>query len=544
MMMNGIMYAFPMLTSKLQDAGFDSSQVVIAGVLIQLGYGLVSYPFGRFYSSSRLQLSSAAKDRVVSAFACSLVLVSFIIMIGTVAPTEASSERKVNGPVLSFAFLVWGSGLGLSTFHSLSLVNFIFAADKSQRRMGVASMTFALGVGSVLYTLLYHYLLTKLSLMYNFVALFAAYAILTATRLVYMVRGRFEAVPMIEMPEVPTLMRTMSSNAVVRPHVREEGEVGARMHPLRVSTKDSFQSKEALDLTATPPSHPSAMTAQEQATVPSGSSASTISQGQGEARAVASQAPTLYDYLYSRVVWLTSVSIFFGYGVGSAYLSSLGNLASDLNEEEAETVTYYLTLAFLCLIILSRLITTVIYAHMNWPHVLTLWNITLFAGVVVYLSKPTLLGAYLSSALVGLGYGGISSVPAVIATTNFPGASAYYSINLSVVAMVMSLGPFLIGYTETVIYAKSSLAGFHADGAENFGSFIYFLCASCVSTISSYFLGREINKEYKLEQAALLAADEQPPLTAISTSANATSSLRGTIQNNTQPSSSLEIQIR
>lgn len=476
--MNGIQYAFPMLTPKLQLAGFNSAQVVITGVLIQLGYGLISYPFGRFYSSTALNLSPAWMDRVVNAFACFLVLTSIAIMIGVVAPTDLHEDVTVNGGALSFAFFLWGAGLGISSFHSLSLVSYIFATNKSRRRMAVASMAFAIGVGSVGYTLLFHYVFTRLSLTYNFVILIGAYAVLTALRLMYMERGRFDPLsdddkeaPMLSSPSNASSQSEVQAGSVVLP--REESP-----DPAVTSSPDSS-------------STPASVTAPT----------------------ATSLAPKLMDYLKSKVVWLTSISTFFGFGVGSAYLSSLGNLATSLVDgaDAIDDVTYNLTLSFLCLVILARLTTTIIYAYLNWPHVMTLWNATLFLGIIVYLSAPTLVGAYCSAALVGLGFGGVSSAPSVIASTNFPGSVAYYSINLSVAVTVMSFGPTLIGSIETVVYEKSSLAGFNDDDFEYLASFIYFLCASFVSTAASVFLGLQIRKDYKLEIASLQTLEAELP---------------------------------
>lgn len=503
---NGIMYAFPMLTPKLLNAGLSSSEVVIAGVLIQLGFGLVAFPFGHVYSNSVFSLGPAAMDRAMNILACSLMIVCLLIMIAATARAEETGDA-VNAQLLSFAFMMMGCALGLSQFHSLSLVNFIFAADKAQRRMAVASMAFALGIGAVIYTLIYHYALIYLSLMYNFVVLLGGYLVLTGFRIKYMVRGRFEEPPSLELPQLPSILRSGSTSSASSTTSRLSS-----VFPGDSLANQSHQAHTVSAAAATASAHSPAESISTSFAYDESNSGDSSGREEHNTEgynvnsstrsrpivASAQRAPTFHDYVSSRIVWLTSVSTFFGFGVGSTYLSSLGNLAGTLVEGEVqvELVTYYLTLAFLCFIILSRLITTIIYAHLNWPYVMTVWNVLLFVGILVYTAKPTLIGAYMSASLVGLGFGGLSSSPAVICTSNFPGSIAYYGMNLAVTTTVMRVGPFLIGYLETVIYEKSSLAGFNDEDFENFSTFIYFLCGSFVSTACSFLLGREIQKDH------------------------------------------------
>mmetsp|Transcript_22785 Transcript_22785/g.44773 ORF Transcript_22785/g.44773 Transcript_22785/m.44773 type:complete len:600 (+) Transcript_22785:213-2012(+) len=516
MFVNGIMYAFPMLTPKLLAEGVSSSQIVLAGVMIQLGYNSVCYPFGLIYPSNLCNLSPLGMDRACNAFALSLVIISTLLMVGLAHEAEVHNT-DINGKVLCFAFLLWGSGLGLSSFHSLSLINFIFAADKRQRRMGVASMTFSLGIGAVVYTLMYHYVFSLTTLTYNFVILLGLYAILGGFRFKYMARGRFESVPVlelpVELPELSSVIPTSGSGAVVLPNdvsttpqqQRQEQEQRLTQNEGGITSIELAERRSSSIMDVAMPVTTTAMQTPVQplpTTPPPNAN-------------ISSTPPKFKDYVTSPIVWYTVVSTFFGFGVGSTYLSSLGNLAATLvsTDEAADTVTYNLTLCFLCFVILARLITTIIYAHMNWPYVMALWNLLVFVGVLVYMTTPNLLGAYFSAAVVGFGFGGVSSVPAVIATTNFPGSIAYYGLNLSVAASVMAIGPFLIGYMETIIHEKSSLAGFRDRDFDYMSSFVYFLCGSFVSTACSVLLGYEIHKDYKLEMSTMRAAEMQTQAT-------------------------------
>ncbi|GBG30970.1 Hypothetical Protein FCC1311_071912 [Hondaea fermentalgiana] len=474
MFANGTMNAFPVFSTKLLAAGLDTSQIVITGVIIQMGYGLSSILFAAFYARTYTRLSLAGVDRAANIFACSLVLGSLALLIGLLANAEAVGE-PVNGAALSFLFLVWGSGLGLSAFHSLSLVNFIFVANKAQRRMAIASMTFSLGIGSVVYTLLYQFVLNSISLINNMVVLLVSYVLITGFRLVYMQRGRFEAVPVLS--ELPALVPADeegrgSAESTTTLELGDLGSNSAESHHQGAHGDDLLHS------TASPPASD---------------------------QIVAEAAPTVWSYLQSRIVWLLSVSTFFGFGVGATFLSSVGSLAASLEESEAEidALTFSLTLSLLCMMLVARLATTIVYAHLNWPYVLAVWNVALFVGILVFTASPTMAGAYASACLVGLGFGGISSVPAVVATSNFPGSAQYYSVNVAVTAILMSLGPFIIGYMQTVIEEKSRIR--LGSGFENLNTFIYFLVGSFFSTVCAVMLGYEIRKDYLLEMSVLRA---------------------------------------
>ncbi|GBG30969.1 Hypothetical Protein FCC1311_071902 [Hondaea fermentalgiana] len=468
------MYAFPVLSTKLLAAGLDNSQIVITGVLIQVGYNLSSILFAAFYVRTYTRISLAGVDRAANIFACSLILGSLAMLIGLLASAEAAGE-PVNGPAVSLLFLAWGVGLGLSAFHSLSLVNFIFVADKAQRRMGVASMTASLGIGSVVYTLLYQFALNYISLIHNMIVLLTSYVLLTGFRLVYMERGRFEAVPVLN--EIPALLPTddEESRGVVL------GDNELEIEDLTLSEVSSARDARADRPGTLPVSSP----------------------------VVAETAPTMWSYVQSRIVWLMSVSTFFGYGVGATFLSSIGSMAASLvgGGAEVDALTFHLTLSLLCMMLVARLATTVVYAHLNWPYVLAVWNVLLFVGILVFTANPTLTGAYASACLVGLGFGGTSSVPSVVATSNFPGSVQYYSVNIAVASTMMSLGPFIIGYMQTVIEEKSRIrlgAGF-----ENLNTFIYFLAGSFFSTVCASMLGYEIRKEYLFEMSVMRAANVQ-----------------------------------
>ncbi|GBG30971.1 Hypothetical Protein FCC1311_071922 [Hondaea fermentalgiana] len=452
MFANGTNFAYPVLSTKLLAAGLDTSQIVITGVLIQMGYGLSSILFAAFYSRTYKRVSLAGVDRASNILACSLVLISLAILSGLLTHAEASGE-PVSGPIVSLLFMIWGTGLGLTAFHSLSLVNFIFAANKAQRRVGVASMTASLGIGSVVYTLLYQFVLNYISLVDNITVLLVTYGVITAFRLIFMQRGHFQPV----------------------------GSDGAS-HGGVVSVAKDTQTRETNERLSNLVRDVDAHTAMTAVPVSIPVEA-------------AETAPTMWSYLKSRIVWYLSIASFFGFGVGGTYLSSVGSLAASLVDGEAEidALTFRLTLALLCLVLVGRLVTTFVYAHANWPYMLAVWTASQFVGNLVFTASPTLAGAYASACLVGLGFGGISSVPPVVATSNFPGSVQYYSVNVAVASILMSVGPFIIGYVQTVLEEQPRIR--LGGDFENANTFVYFLACSFVSAFCAGMLGNEIRKE-------------------------------------------------
>mmetsp|Transcript_22190 Transcript_22190/g.43630 ORF Transcript_22190/g.43630 Transcript_22190/m.43630 type:complete len:584 (-) Transcript_22190:346-2097(-) len=525
--MVGLMYAFPMFTSKFQDAGFDRSQIILAGVCIQLGFGLVSFPFGHFYSSSFLNLSTVGMDRAITALSSSIIAGGLLLMIVILSSmqdesgsTSTGSSSNWSGPgisggdALTFAFTVWGSGLGLSQYHSLSIVNFIFASDRSQRRMGVASMGFSAALGAVFYTLLYHNFFDEFSLTANIGLLLAAYIVLAAFRIKYMVRGRFEAVPVLDLPSI---LPSDSSRSSTYP----QGEYLDQSEPPTIAAPEISDTDGRLRDMATGSDgiHSSTDVSEEQGpdSAPSLSSANpdlssrNHLNGSQDASGLDTSVysgisthppgPTIQDYIFNRIVWLTFISTMFGFGVGVTFLNSIGTLAytlvEDKDDAEVDTVIFRCTLAFLSMVVFSRLVVTFVYAQLNWAYVIAIWNVFLFTGVIMYVAKPSLGNAYLSASLVGFGYGGLCSSPTVLVTSNFPGHVSSYSMNLALTATVMRVGPFLVGYLETIIYETSVLSELND---ADMSSFFYFACGSMISTVSSLLLGREIAKETASER--------------------------------------------
>jgi len=510
-----------MLTPKLQAAGLESSDVVIAGVMLQLGYGLISYPFAKFYMSNFRNLSPSEMDRLVSVISAIIVCAGLGLLIGTVVHAD-NADETVSMPLVCIGFLLWSAGLGISFYQSMTITNYLFASDKAKRRKATAFQSFSLGIGSCLFVVLFYYGMTPLTLTNNYIVILGIYIACAAFRIKYMVRDRFEEIPSLELPVPDIPVPSMVPGSIVLPSEgikstsqqqnQYQEDLGSN---LLHDTQAGAAGSTSIDL------HQNSLggtledfSSESHARVGSSIAPEIPSRSSTPPPAYATERrPTRKEYWTSPVVWLTSVSAFFAYGIGSIFLNSLGNLAGDLVDDDmADAVTFDLTMTFLALIILSRLVSTIIYAHFNWPHVNTLWNALLFAGIVIYVAWPTLPGAYLACCFVGFGFGGIVSCMAVISTANFPGGVADGSVNLSIAFTVTSPGPFLLGLIETAIYEKSSLTDFNVDEIKSKGTYIYFLCATLFSTACSVALGIYLKRAFKLEQETLRALKFQPSL--------------------------------
>ncbi|GBG30968.1 Hypothetical Protein FCC1311_071892 [Hondaea fermentalgiana] len=480
---NGVVYAFPMLSVKLKAQGLSSDNVVIAGLMLQLGYGLVSYPFARFYMNKRLlgKYSPAQMDRIASIISAAMTLVASGIMIGAAAHAS-ENDVPLSMPLFCIGFALWSAGLGVSFYQSMTIANYIFARDKALRRKAVAFNAFALGVGSLLWVVLFYYAMSKISLVNTLVTMTVMYAAAALFRIKYMVRGRFVTMP--PEPSDPAPVRAPATAGVVVHDASTvvemtsiSGSVGANGASIAEDEPEKLS-------TVLPPPRPEEIP-----------------------KVVATPRPRRIDYWSSPVVWFTSVSGFFAYGIGSVALNSLGNTAAlFVPEDEVDATTFSLSITFLVWIIMSRIVTTLIYAHLNWPHVNTMWNLLLFVGMVVYTAYPTLPGAYLMACLVGFGFGGIISTLAVISTSSFPGGIADNSMNLSIAFTITSFGPFLMGLIKNAIFAKATESGLNTENFSNLSTYIFFVSTTFFSTACSMALGYHLKKAFKLEKQTMRAA--------------------------------------
>eukprot|EP00512_Aurantiochytrium_limacinum_P005664 CAMPEP_0171513348 /NCGR_PEP_ID=MMETSP0959-20130129/2167_1 /TAXON_ID=87120 /ORGANISM="Aurantiochytrium limacinum, Strain ATCCMYA-1381" /LENGTH=439 /DNA_ID=CAMNT_0012051409 /DNA_START=170 /DNA_END=1487 /DNA_ORIENTATION=- len=405
----------------------------------------------------------------------------------------------------------------------MTIVNFLFASDKALRRKAVAFMTFAVGIGSCSFVILFYYAMTPLSLVNNYVTILCIFLLFSVLRVKYMVRDRFEEIPTLRIPGpsmIPGSLVLPSLDTTLReseePSASSSSLATSRHQDLEIPGSDGTNELALRDIHSPMPN----AEGNQLRLVHNDDSHLRISSGiiapatsDQQSPVFVEHRPTRKEYLESPVVWLTAISAFFAFGIGSIFLNSLGNLAQALvnADEEADKLTFNLTMTFLAMIILARLVGTIIYAHWNWPHVNTMWNAMLFGGLVIYVAYPSLAGAYLSSAFIGLDLEvGIVSCMAVISTVSFPGGVLDGSMNLAIAYTVTSPGPFILGLIQTVIYEKSSLSSFDVVEIKSTSTYIYFLSATLFSTICSIALGIQLKHLAKLELESLSMLRSEP----------------------------------
>lgn len=465
---NGIVYAFPMLTTKLQGAGLSSSNVVIAGVMLQLGYGLISYPFAKFYTRRFFNLGLAATDRLISIVSAIIVCIGLAMLLGA-ASVSASTNEPISMALVCIGCLCWSSGMGISFYQGMTIANITFAKNKALRRKAVAFLSFSIGIGSCFFVALFYYAMTPLTLLDNVVVIWAIYAGCAVFRIIFMVRK-----------EVPQAIPASQA-------VKDSEPVHGSVPKVGLSDKKDPENTNISDTEARAGSSiaPEVIVPQE---IPP-----------EERRA------TRKDYFTSPIVWLLSVSAVLAYGIGSIFLNSLGNLAGYFVDDEdmMDKLTFQLSMTFLAMIILARFLTTLIYSYVNWPHVSTLWNCTVLAGMVIYVAFQSLAGAFLAAALIGFGFGGIVSCMAVVSSVSFPGGVADGSMNLAIAFSVTSPGPILLGLIGTAIYNASSLNEAGVVEIKSVSTYIYYLCVLSFGTFCAVLLGCYLNRALKLETAIL-----------------------------------------
>lgn len=469
---NGIAYAFPMLTTKFQDLGLSSSNVVVAGVLIQLGFGLISYPFAAFYTSGFMNLGPLAMDRLVN------VASTIIVCIGLGMLTRASAQAEKNGEPISVALvcigcLLWSSGLGISFYQSLTIANEIFADRAATRRQAVAFLSFSVGLGSLFFVVLFYYAINPLSLLDNFGVIWGIFAFCAFYRMIYMVRRRAPepALKVVEpsLPDTEVGKRTFENN-----------DIGSSTHDEDQADADPKLVKSKAEAKEADPRYSNVVDGEV-----GDDDTSDTDSGNTQRRV------TFYEYFTSPIVWLLSVSAFLSYGVGAIFLNSLGTLAGYFEEDEdqIDKLTFQFTVTLLCAIILSRFSTTVIYTYVNWSHLNSMWNFILLTGLIIYIAYPVVAGAFIGTALVGLGFGGVLSCLAVLATTSFPGGVIDGSMNLAIGFSVSSLGPILLSLIAIAIYKHSPLNDEDVVEIKSPSTYIYFLSLVAFAFVCSVALG-------------------------------------------------------
>lgn len=497
-MFNGFVYAFPILTPKFLKAGFDSSGVVMVGVMLLLGYGIISYPFARFYMGNFMNLSPFTLDRLVSVVSTLVVSLSLCFLMGLVRYAEYHNE-SLSLPLTCLGYFWFSLGLGVSFYQSTTIASYLFAKDKALRRKAISIMSIGLGVGSCLFTALFYYTLPYFTLADDYVVVFAISILNSTFRIRYMVRDRFDEIPTLQIPQ-----QFVVSGSSVLPSIS----------PPRRSSADAPAEVGASIEESTPgrwPQLSSSELVRDQESETSSNVSLDLDPSNTNLRAftpppvhMTSRRPTHRDYLTSPLVWLTSVSVFFAYGTGGVFLYSLGDLAKELVEaDQVDQTTFYLVLTFLAFIITARIAVIVIYAHYNWPHINTLWNMMLFGGLIFYVCYPSLAGAYGASALVGFGFGGIVSCTAIISTANFPGGVADGSINLAFAFTLVSMAPFLLALVQTSVYKKLPLTDWRISDVTRSSTFIYLFGVTLLGIASSVALGIHLKKAFKLEQETM-----------------------------------------
>jgi len=506
---NGIIYAFPIFTPKLQEAGLQGTDIVMVGVMLQLGYAVISYPFAKFYNGNVLNLSPFALDRFVSAACTLLVCIAFCVLISGLIYSD-QHHVPLSLTLTCTGHFLWSIGMGVSFFQSTTIVNFLFARDKGLRRKAVSIMSVGKAIASCLFAAMLYCTLPSFSLVNVYVVLFAIYILISTVRIRYMVRDRFDEIPTLHIPGESIVSDSLalatsassSSAAVVMDNSELEERDRLTDDAEDVSSGVIVNNDlEGNTLDYSPQQSRPIELERETNDDEDETSLSGTAQALDQLIRTISRRPTRLDYLKDPVVWLTTVSGFFAFGIGAIYLYSLGNLAEEIVDAySVSQTTFSLTMTFLGLVLFARVLVFIIYAHFKWAHINTIWNVFLFAGLIIYVAYPTLTGAYVATGLVGFGFGGIMTCTSVISTTSFPGGVADSAINLAVAFSLMNLGPFVLLLLMTVIYAKSPLTNFNEAEIKSISTYIYFLSVTFFSTACSAALGVYLNKSFKLER--------------------------------------------
>ncbi len=385
---NGFIYSYPIYSSVLRyDFQLTSSQIVLLGVGSQAGLGIVNGLLSRLYSSSiwsvKLSMNAEAIDRLWSLSCASMAMLS-LFGIGSLHYDFIKDQNKDKGNeyyfgILMVFFITYGIYVGTSFVHVSTVVNFVFN-DDPRKKSFVASCSLAVGIGGVIVVPLEHILVLRQGLPLNiiFFSLGTVVALVSLFRFFILVRFKTDR----NHQPAYHLARTQSTNEQKTPPMN-----GSVLHAINEQVES-----QAIDV-------------EPNRVVP------TVNQTQ-----ISSDQVNLKAYLKSAPVWLLCTSTFFGIGISSTYLSSLGNLSEIIvstsyestngtsdeavlvaRRAEALQFTFVLTMLFLSCQAFARLLTTLLYGkYSRTGYMSALWQVVNFFGICSYVIAPTRTGAIIS----------------------------------------------------------------------------------------------------------------------------------------------------
>ena len=166
----GLVYIYAIYTTALQDALFlTNSQITVIGTVAHFGLAIISYPSSLIYRNRCFGRCSERRAdlitniittvlQVVASVALALLVVSYCAeSTDPQLRRTCADDHPVFGVVL-LLYLLFGVGVGVGFAHAVWVNGANFHYNLKQKSAVVSAVSFAIGVGSMLLVVVYHFL--------------------------------------------------------------------------------------------------------------------------------------------------------------------------------------------------------------------------------------------------------------------------------------------------------------------------------------------------------------------------------------------------
>lgn len=176
----------------------SASEVVILGILNQAGVGITQLPLTLLmdWAQRSGRYSNEWLDAFMNVFA-SILFSMAMLGTGTILylavgmnALELKANRTLHMALLGLLFVIWGQAVGASYNSASSIVNYNHQDNDSERRKRIAIVSLCVGLGGVMFVIVYYFALDALELHVTFFGLAVWYVVIGCIRLRWMKRDK------------------------------------------------------------------------------------------------------------------------------------------------------------------------------------------------------------------------------------------------------------------------------------------------------------------------------------------------------------------
>jgi MFS family permease len=478
----GFVYIYPIYTTALQNVtGMTDGQVTLTGTIAHFGLAVISYPASLVYRSGCGNKLSARKMDVVTnivtmAFQIlSSVALAFLVDLycrqdDLTEQYSCQADHPIGGAV-SFLYLVLGVGVGLAFAHAVWVNGANYHYDDRLKSASVSAISFAIGIGSMILEIAYHYVQTALGLVFTIRSLFwfqaVVFLVVGIFRIFFMYRidtSEFEekskgnkAEPKKTLQDWAISSAPQSLLSIRKGMRKKQPSIKKNRSNLSMRQRDTGYNSttdallkndhQVLNSSKLRNSAYSSDDDDELADSFEGNSS------EGQCRMLCC----------ATLPHLTFWAVFFGIGLGGTFQSMLGFFSPlyAQNQNEGEQKTFQSLCVFLAGQVLARALCVVVYRYYRVQTiVLILWEVMELVACVMLVVWPTDYALFIvACALFGMGFGGNLSSLAAIVAMHYPGGSLNFPFNFGITMLAPAFGNVFIGVVELLLTTTDCTGG-------------------------------------------------------------------------------------